>query len=118
MNRNGQNIGAYTNIVKDSNYYFDMIINSVPNGEYTMFVEVEDNSGKKYCINLDFKNIQNKIINENGVNRTLRLTDDKRIDIYNGNISGTNYYFDMIINNLEGEYTIYVEAKADDRKYI
>ena len=36
-----------------------MIINSVPNGEYTMFVEVEDNSGKKYCINLDFKNIQN-----------------------------------------------------------
>ena len=42
-----------------------------------MFVEVEDNSGKKYCINLDFKNIQNKIINENGVNRTLRLTDDK-----------------------------------------
>lgn len=33
--------------------------------------------GKKYSINLDFKNIQNKIINENGVNRTLRLTDDK-----------------------------------------
>ena len=44
--------------------------------------------------------------------------DGKRIDIYNGNISGTNYYFDMIINNLEGEYTIYAEAKADDRKYI
>ena len=66
MNRNGQNIGAYTNIVKDSNYYFDMIINSVQNGEYTMFVEIEDNSGKKYCINLDFRNIQNKIINENG----------------------------------------------------
>ena len=77
MNGNGQNVGFYTNIVKDSNYYFDMIINSVPNGEYTMFVEVEDNSGKKYCINLDLKNIQNKIINENGVNRTLRLTDDK-----------------------------------------
>ena len=77
LNRNGQNIGSYTNIVKDSNYYFDMIINSVQNGEYTMFVEVEDNSGKKYSINLDFRNIQNKIINENGVNRTLRLTDDK-----------------------------------------
>ena len=81
---------------------------------------VHYNDGRDYLtgeadINLRDENGNNKKI----VDVKIYLEKDgKRIDIYNGNILGTNYYFDMIINNLEGEYTIYAEAKADDRKYI
>ena len=72
---------------------------------------------KSFEANLNLKNENGEIEKPKEVKIYLEK-DDKRIDIYNGNISGTNYYFDMIINNLEGEYTIYAEAKADDRKYI
>ena len=38
--------------------------------------------------------------------------------LYVGKIKDNKYYFDTIINDLQGEYTIYAEAKDNDRKYI
>lgn len=81
---------------------------------------VHYNDGRDYLTgeaNIFLKNENGEIEKPKEVKIYLEK-DGKRIDIYNGNISGTKYYFDMIINNLEGEYTIYAEAKADDRKYI
>ena len=84
------------------------------------FGGIHYNDGRDYLTgeaNIFLKNENGEIEKPKEVKIYLEK-DGKRIDIYNGNISGTNYYFDMIVNNLEGEYTIYAEAKADDRKYI
>ena len=44
--------------------------------------------------------------------------DGKKKNFYVGKIKDNKYYFDTIINDLQGEYTIYAEAKDNDRKYI
>ena len=44
--------------------------------------------------------------------------DGKKKKLYVGKIKDNKYYFDIIINDLQGEYTIYAEAKDNDRKYI
>ena len=44
--------------------------------------------------------------------------DGKKRKLYVGKIKDNKYYFDIIINDLQGEYTIYAEAKDNDRKYI
>ena len=44
--------------------------------------------------------------------------DGKKKNFYVGKIKDNKYYFDTIINDLQGEYTIYAVAKDDDRKYI
>ena len=44
--------------------------------------------------------------------------DGKKKKLYVGKIKDNKYYFDTIINDLQGEYTIYAEAKDNDRKYI
>ena len=44
--------------------------------------------------------------------------DGKKRKLYVGKIRDNKYYFDIIINDLQGEYTIYAEAKDNDRKYI
>ena len=44
--------------------------------------------------------------------------DGKKRKLYVGKIKDNKYYFDTIINDLQGEYTIYAEAKDNDRKYI
>ena len=44
--------------------------------------------------------------------------DGKKKKLYVGKIKDNKYYFDTIINDLQGEYTIYAVAKDDDRKYI
>ena len=44
--------------------------------------------------------------------------DGKKKKLYVGKIKDNKYYFDTIINDLQGEYTIYAEAKDNERKYI
>ena len=44
--------------------------------------------------------------------------DGKKKNFYVGKIKDNKYYFDTIINDLQGEYTIYAVAKDNDRKYI
>ena len=44
--------------------------------------------------------------------------DGKKKKLYVGKIKDNKYYFDTIINDLQGEYTIYAVAKDNDRKYI
>ena len=44
--------------------------------------------------------------------------DGKKKKIYVGKIKDNKYYFDTIINDLQGEYTIYAVAKDNERKYI
>ena len=44
--------------------------------------------------------------------------DGKKKNFYVGKIKDNKYYFDTIINDLQGEYTIYVVAKDNERKYI
>ena len=44
--------------------------------------------------------------------------DGKKKKLYVGKIKDNKYYFDTIINDLQGEYTIYAEAKDNDRKDI
>ena len=44
--------------------------------------------------------------------------DNKKIYMYNGKISENRYYFDIIMNSLEGIYTINVEVKDEDRKNL
>ena len=44
--------------------------------------------------------------------------DGKKKKLYVGKIKDNKYYFDTIINDLQGEYTIYVVAKDNERKYI
>ena len=44
--------------------------------------------------------------------------DGKKKKLYVGKIKDNKYYFDIIINDLQGEYTIYAVAKDNERKYI
>ena len=44
--------------------------------------------------------------------------DGKKKKFYVGKIKDNKYYFDTIINDLQGEYTIYAVAKDNERKYI
>lgn len=44
--------------------------------------------------------------------------DNKKIYMYNGKLSENRYYFDIIMNPLEGIYTINVEVKDEDRKNL
>ena len=44
--------------------------------------------------------------------------DGKKKKLYVGKIKDNKYYFDTIINDLQGEYTIYAVAKDNERKYI
>ena len=44
--------------------------------------------------------------------------DGKKKNFYVGKIKDNKYYFDTIINDLQGEYTIYAVAKDNERKYI
>ena len=44
--------------------------------------------------------------------------DGKKKKLYVGKIKDNKYYFDTIINDLQGEYTIYAVAKDNDRKHI
>ena len=44
--------------------------------------------------------------------------DGKKRKLYVGKIKDNKYYFDIIINDLQGEYTIYAVAKDNERKYI
>ena len=44
--------------------------------------------------------------------------DGKKKNFYVGKIKDNKYYFDIIINDLQGEYTIYAVAKDNERKYI
>ena len=44
--------------------------------------------------------------------------DGKKRKLYVGKIKDNKYYFDTIINDLQGEYTIYAVAKDNERKYI
>ena len=44
--------------------------------------------------------------------------DGKKKNFYVGKIKDNKYYFDTIINDLQGGYTIYAVAKDNDRKYI
>ena len=44
--------------------------------------------------------------------------DGKKKNFYVGKIKDNKYYFDAIINDLQGEYTIYAVAKDNERKYI
>ena len=44
--------------------------------------------------------------------------DGKKKKLYVGKIKDNKYYFDTIINDLQGEYTIYAVVKDNERKYI
>ena len=44
--------------------------------------------------------------------------DNKKIYMYTGKLSENRYYFDIIMNPLEGIYTINVEVKDEDRKNL
>ena len=44
--------------------------------------------------------------------------DNKKIYMYNGKLSENRYYFDIIMNPLEGIYTINVEVKDEERKNL
>ena len=81
---------------------------------------VHYNDGRDYLtgeadINLRDENGNNKKI----VDVKIYLEkDNKKIYMYNGKISENRYYFDIIMNSLEGIYTINVEVKDEDRKNI
>ena len=81
---------------------------------------VHYNDGRDYLtgetdINLRDENGNNKKI----VDVKIYLEkDNKKIYMYNGKVSENRYYFDIIMNSLEGIYTINVEVKDEDRKNL
>ena len=81
---------------------------------------VHYNDGRDYLtgeadINLRDENGNNKKI----VDVKIYLEkDNKKIYMYNGKLSENRYYFDIIMNSLEGIYTINVEVKDEDRKNL
>ena len=64
----------YVKKIGTDKYYYDFIINHLKNFEnYNIYIEVEENNGKKYIRGLDFSKIGRKVLTVKGFERRVNL---------------------------------------------
>ena len=72
--RDGTKHQFYVKKIGTDKYYYDFIINHLKNFEnYNIYIEVEENNGKKYIRGLDFSKIGRKVLTVKGFERRVNL---------------------------------------------
>ena len=104
----------YVKKIGTDKYYYDFIINHLKNFEnYNIYIEVEENNGKKYIRGLDFSKIGRKVLTVKGFERRV-------------NLQGANLYIEKVredeVNFEQGIYgqsglKIKGDSRGQDLKY-
>ena len=104
----------YVKKIGTDKYYYDFIINHLKNFEnYNIYIEVEENNGKKYIRGLDFSKIGKKVLTVKGFERRV-------------NLQGTNLYIEKVredeVNFEQGIYgqsglKVKGDSRGQDLKY-
>ena len=98
----------YVKKIGTDKYYYDFIINHLKNFEnYNIYIEVEENNGKKYIRGLDFSKIGRKVLTVKGFERRV-------------NLQGANLYIEKVREDeVNFEQGIYgqsgLKVKGDSR---
>ena len=112
--RDGTKHQFYVKKIGTDKYYYDFIINHLKNFEnYNIYIEVEENNGKKYIRGLDFSKIGRKVLTVKGFERRV-------------NLQGANLYIEKVredeVNFEQGIYgqsglKIKGDSRGQDLKY-
>ena len=104
----------YVKKIGTDKYYYDFIINHLKNFEnYNIYIEVEENNGKKYIRGLDFSKIGRKVLTVKGFERRV-------------NLQGANLYIEKVredeVNFEQGIYgqsglKVKGDSRGQDLKY-
>ena len=112
--RDGTKHQFYVKKIGTDKYYYDFIINHLKNFEnYNIYIEVEENNGKKYIRGLDFSKIGRKVLTVKGFERRV-------------NLQGANLYIEKVredeVNFEQGIYgqsglKVKGDSRGQDLKY-
>ena len=102
--------------VYNNRYDFELLLNNVEAGEYTIYIEAKDSNGKTYNEKLNISNALRKNITVTGMQTEARTAENKLVLIKKNIVKETNYIIRTNTNDMYGFHrgtNEYVIGSAD-----
>ena len=102
--------------VYNNRYDFELLLNNVEAGEYTIYIEAKDSNGKTYNEKLNISNALRKNITVTGMQTEARTAENKLVLIKKNIVKETNYIIRTNTNDIYGFHrgtNDYVIGSAD-----
>ena len=88
--------------VYNNRYDFELLLNNVEAGEYTIYIEAKDSNGKTYNEKLNISNALRKNITVTGMQTEARTAENKLVLIKKNIVKETNYIIRTNTNDMYG----------------